>query len=190
LKYLPLGFRIAIYSLAILIIILVYYFAFYSPKVKIIKQKQGQYNQIYNEIINLSPKVTDDKYWVSLEELKLAKALWKKLKGYLPSSDEMANPNILYDELVNLSERKGVNLKIYETGKKNITKIDKFQSKISFDIILDGEFMSVVSFFYSLNNLKNLINAEEFSVDPVRDKTDSTRLVLKGTFSVFKFEME
>ena len=81
-------------------------------------------------------------------------------------------------------------MKIYETGKKNITKIDNFQSKISFDIILDGEFMSVVSFFYSLNNLSNLVNAEDFAVDPISDKTNSTRLVLKGTFSVFKFEME
>jgi Tfp pilus assembly protein PilO len=190
LKDLPIGFRIAIYAIVILIIALVYYFAFYSPKVKIIKQKQGQYNQIYNEIINLSPKVTDDKYRVSLEELKVARGLWKKLKSYLPNPDEMANPNILYDELVNLSESKGINLKIYETGKKNITKIDNFQSKISFDIILDGEFMSVVSFFYSLNNLSNLVNAEDFAVDPISDKTNSTRLVLKGTFSVFKFEME
>jgi len=77
LRDLPIGFRIVIYAIAILIIILVYYFAFYSPKIKIIKQKQGQYNQIYNEIINLTPKVTDDKYRVAFEELKLANALWE-----------------------------------------------------------------------------------------------------------------
>lgn len=187
---LPIGLRIAIYALVILIIVLVYYFAFYSPKIKIIKQKQGQYNQVYNEIINLAPKVTDDKYRVAFEELKLANALWEKLKNYLPSSDEMANPNILYDELVNLSEGKGINLKIYETERRNITKVDNFQSKISFDIILDGEFMNVVSFFYSINNLRNLINAETFTIEPMKDKTESTRLVLKGTFNVFKFAME
>jgi hypothetical protein len=81
LKDLPVGFRIAIYGIIILIIVLVYYYAFYSPKVKAIKQKQGQYNQLYNEIINLSPKETDDKYFVALEELELTKSLCRKLRN-------------------------------------------------------------------------------------------------------------
>lgn len=187
-KDLPLGFRLAIYVMVILIIIIVYYFAFYSPKVKIIKQKQGQYNQLYNEIINLSPKVTDDKYSVALEELEITKSLWGKLKNYL--SDEMGNPNILYDELINLSERLGVNLNIYETGRRNIIKVDSFQSKISFDVLLDGEFMSIVLFLYGLNNLQNILNAETFSIAPIKGSADKANLVLKGTFSAFKFSME
>jgi Tfp pilus assembly protein PilO len=188
LKDLPLGFRLAIYGIVIFIIIIVYYFAFYSPKVKIIKQKQGQYNQVFNEIINLSPKVTDDKYSVALEELEIARSLWEKLKNYL--SDEMGNPNILYDELINLSESMGVKLNIYETGRRSIMKVDNFQSKITFDVLLDGEFMNIVLFLYSLNNLQNIINAEEFTISPIKGSVDKTSLVLKGTFSAFKFSME
>jgi Tfp pilus assembly protein PilO len=177
-----------IYVTILLLVILVYRFAFYSPKVKEIKQKQGQYDQLYNEIINLTPKVTDDKYAVALEELDLAREIWKKLKGHL--SNEMGNPNLLYDELINLSESKGNNLNIYETGRRSLTKVDGFVEKLSFDITLTGEFMNIVSFFYSLSTLQNIINAEEFTIEPLRGKEATVNLSLKGTFSAYKFNTD
>ena len=185
---LPAGFRIAIYGIIILIIILIYYFASYSPKVKVIKNKQGQYNQLYNEIINLSPKVTDDKYVVALEELELAKAQWEKLKNYL--SEEMGNTNILYDELSNLSQIQGVNLKIYNRGNTGLSRIDNFQSRVSFEVNLDGQFMNVLSFLYSLNTLQNIINADAFTIKPASKGTEGyVNILFGGTFSAFKFNV-
>lgn len=185
---LPVGFRIAVYGIIILIIIIIYYFTSYAPKVKVIKNKQGQYNQLYNEIINLSPKVTDDKYAVALEELKLAKAQWEKLKNYL--SEEMGDTNILYDELTNLSQNQGVNLKIYDRGNRGLARIDNFQSKVSFNINLDGQFMNVLTFLYSLSTLENIINADVFRIKPAsKGAAGSVNILLDGTFSAYKFNM-
>ncbi|MDY6820467.1 MAG: type 4a pilus biogenesis protein PilO [Deferribacterota bacterium] len=186
---LPIGFRLAIYAAILFFIILIYYFIFYSPKADRILEKQKRYEQLYNQIINIIPSTTIDKYNASIKELKLAKNLVGKLNKYL--YEEMGEPNILYDELLNLASRNNVKIDVFETKNKGLEKVNDFTSKFVFDLILYGDFDSIVKFFYGLNSLKNIVHSESFLINTsTRKEAVNPTLQVKGSFSAYKYNLE
>lgn len=188
-KDLPFGIRLSIYIFVIFIIIIIYRFAIFSSKEKDIIKKQGQYNQIYTELINLIPQVTEDKFKAVLQELDLAKESYRKLADYLPAG--MGDYTTLYDELTNLARDNNIKLDIFQAQRGSSRREQSaFAEKIFFDMTMNGDFASLVHFFYSFSSLQNILNVEKFDINSSSSEGGKSLILVKGTFSSYKFKIE
>lgn len=159
----PLKIRLLLEILIIVAIIVVYYFFSYKPQVEEINSLKKRYDSLALSVAKLRPvQLSYDKF---KKELQIVENQFKMVLKILPNEKSY---NVLYDEIVNLAENNGLKVTLFQpTGVK---RIDDFHSAVSFNINVEGDYLSLINFIYRLNYLNKIININDISINPYKDK--------------------
>jgi len=163
LEKVPLRYRIIVEVLLIVILVALFYYFMYQPRVEKITQLKQQYDSLSLKVSRLKPIALS--YDQFKKEVELLNKQFNMVLEVLPNERSY---NELYDQIVGLAEKNGVMVLLFQPTGQN--RIDNFHSSVNFNMNVEAGYVELISFLYRINYLDKIINLRNLQIKGIKDK--------------------
>lgn len=163
LEKVPLRYRIIVEVLLIVILVALFYYFMYQPRVEKITQLKQQYDSLSLKVSRLKPIALS--YDQFKKEVELLNKQFNMVLEVLPNERSY---NELYDQIVGLAENNGVKVLLFQPAGQN--RIDNFHSSVNFNMNVEAGYVELISFLYRINYLDKIINLRNMQIKGIKSK--------------------
>ncbi|RLA98057.1 MAG: pilus assembly protein PilO [Deltaproteobacteria bacterium] len=176
---LPAPKKVALLIVFLLVILGVYWVAFYRPQLERVRRKEAKLNDLIRER-NTKRELAKD-YEKYRAELKTIKARLKEVMAKLPEKKEI--PHLL-KSIANIGKASGLDILLF---KPKGEERKEFYARVPFELKFLGRYHQIGFFFYSIAKLPRIITAENFTIERSQGKGEKGILQVSCTASTYRY---
>ncbi len=179
--------RLSFYGAFAAVLLLVYYFAFYQPKVnqqadneKKIANLQSEIKSIKNEV-RKQKKLEEDISLLDLREDQFEKALPD------PKKNQGMNIPDLLKEISEKGRKSGLEIKKFEPGDEMDVANNDYVKQLPITMSVEGGFHEIAIFFDKISAMERIVHVKNIDISIEEENQNDVSLTVEGKVVTFRF---
>ena len=179
--------RLSFYGAFAAVLLLVYYFAFYQPKVnqqadneKKIANLQSEIKSIKNEV-RKQKKLEEDISLLDLREDQFEKALPD------PKKNQGMNIPDLLKEISEKGRKSGLEIKKFEPGDEMDVSNNDYVKQLPITMSVEGGFHEIAIFFDKISAMERIVHVKNIDISIEEENQNDVSLTVEGKVVTFRF---